>query len=340
MSTVLELRGLCVEFPTRRGTLKALNEVSFSINAGEVVGVVGESGAGKSLTGAAIIGLLEPPGRISGGEVLLDGERIDTLSDDQMRHIRGRRIGAIFQDPLTSLNPLYTVGRQIAETIVTHLPLTWSQARERAIELLESTGIPAARARIDHYPHQFSGGMRQRVVIALALAAEIEITDPQLAANEDGYVLAADFAFDLNERLEDAVAKGLILHFVADFEMTRPRWYWLDEKLVTRSQTYRLSYHALTRQYRLSTGGLHQSFDSLSGALRVLSRLRNWQVIDSKGAEKAGVRVGDSYTAALRFRLDINHAADAMRRVHHEIALLEGIFLRLGGRLLRLGHIV
>ena len=144
------------------------------------------------------------------------------------------------------------------------------------------------------------------MVPALALAAEIEITDPQLAANEDGYVLAADFAFDLNERLEDAVAKGLILHFVADFEMTRPRWYWLDEKLVTRSQTYRLSYHALTRQYRLSTGGLHQSFDSLSGALRVLSRLRNWQVIDSKGAEKAGVRVGDSYTAALRFRLDIN----------------------------------
>ena len=143
-------------------------------------------------------------------------------------------------------------------------------------------------------------------VPALALAAEIEITDPQLAANEDGYVVSADFAFDLNERLEDAVAKGLILHFVADFEMTRPRWYWLDEKLVTRSQTYRLSYHALTRQYRLSTGGLHQSFDSLSGALRVLSRLRNWQVIDSKGAEKAGLRAGDTYTAALRFRLDIN----------------------------------
>jgi hypothetical protein len=144
------------------------------------------------------------------------------------------------------------------------------------------------------------------VVPALALAAEIEITDPQLAANEDGYVVSADFAFDLNERLEDAVAKGLILHFVADFEMTRPRWYWLDEKLVTKSQTYRLSYHALTRQYRISTGGLHQSFDSLSGALRVLARLRNWQVIDSKGAEKAGVRAGDTYTAALRFRLDIN----------------------------------
>ena len=115
--------------------------------------MVGESGAGKSLTGAAIIGLLEPPGRISGGEILLEGRRIDNLSDDQMRTIRGREIGAIFQDPLTSLNPLYTVGHQIAETIVTHLPMTWSQARQRAIELLESTGIPAARERIDHYPH-------------------------------------------------------------------------------------------------------------------------------------------------------------------------------------------
>ena len=172
MSNVLELNNLSVEFPTRRGVLKALDGVSFSIAAGEVVGVVGESGAGKSLTGASIIGLLEPPGRISGGEILLEGKRIDQLPDDEMRRIRGRQIGAIFQDPLTSLNPLYTVGQQIAETIVTHLPLSWAQARERAIELLEATGIPAARERIDHYPHQFSGGMRQRVVIALALAAE------------------------------------------------------------------------------------------------------------------------------------------------------------------------
>ena len=172
MSTILELRNVSVEFPTRHGTLKALNEISFSIAAGEVVGVVGESGAGKSLTGAAIIGLLEPPGRISGGEILLAGRRIDNLSDDQMRLIRGREIGAIFQDPLTSLNPLYTVGHQLAETIVTHLPMTWSQAVTRSIELLEATGIPAARERINHYPHQFSGGMRQRVVIALALAAE------------------------------------------------------------------------------------------------------------------------------------------------------------------------
>lgn len=172
MSALLEVKNLKVEFPTRRGTLTALNDVSFHINSGEVLGIVGESGAGKSLTGSAIIGLLDPPGRISGGEILFNNRRIDNLSEARKRTIRGREIGAIFQDPLTSLNPLYTVGRQLVETIQTHLDLTANQARERAIELLESTGIPAARERIEHYPHQFSGGMRQRVVIALALAAE------------------------------------------------------------------------------------------------------------------------------------------------------------------------
>src|SRR5690606_33148023 len=171
-NALLEVRNLRVEFHTRRGVLTALDDVSFQIATGEILGVVGESGAGKSLTGTSIIGLLEPPGRIAAGEILLDGRRIDQLDEDAMRRIRGKEIGAIFQDPLTSLNPLYTVGQQLVETIMTHLPLSAAQARERAIELLESTGIPAARERIDHFPHQFSGGMRQRVVIALALAAE------------------------------------------------------------------------------------------------------------------------------------------------------------------------
>ena len=169
---LLQVRNLRVEFPTRRGTLLALDDISFDISPGEVLGVVGESGAGKSLTGAAIIGLLEPPGRVAGGQILLEGQRIDNLPQDQMRSIRGRRIGAIFQDPLTSLNPLYTVGRQLIETIQTHLPVGREEARARAIRLLQETGIPAAEQRIDQYPHQFSGGMRQRVVIALALAAE------------------------------------------------------------------------------------------------------------------------------------------------------------------------
>lgn len=173
--SLLEVKNLVVEFPHRRGTLRALDGVSFDIAPGEILGVVGESGAGKSLTGAAIIGLLEPPGRIASGEIWLHGERIDHLPPDAMRKIRGRKIGAIFQDPLTSLNPLFSVGQQLVETITTHLPMSRAQARQRAIELLGDTGIPAPEQRIDHFPHQFSGGMRQRVVIALALAAEPQL---------------------------------------------------------------------------------------------------------------------------------------------------------------------
>jgi peptide/nickel transport system ATP-binding protein len=173
--SLLEVNNLVVEFPSRHGTLRALDHISFNIAPGEILGVVGESGAGKSLTGAAIIGLLEPPGRVAGGQILLEGQRIDHLSADQMRHIRGRKIGAIFQDPLTSLNPLYTIGKQLTETIMAHLPVTPKEARQRAIDLLKDTGISAAEERIDHYPHQFSGGMRQRVVIALALAAEPQL---------------------------------------------------------------------------------------------------------------------------------------------------------------------
>ena len=172
---LLELKNLVVEFPSRHGTLRALDGISFEIAPGEILGVVGESGAGKSLTGASIIGLLEPPGRVASGEIILQGQRIDNLSNDQMRSIRGRKIGAIFQDPLTSLNPLYSIGKQLTETIQTHIPMSDAQARQRAIALLQDTGIPAAAERIDHYPHQFSGGMRQRVVIALALAAEPEL---------------------------------------------------------------------------------------------------------------------------------------------------------------------
>ena len=171
MKPLLEVDRLSVEFRTRHGSLRALNDVSFDIAPGEILGIVGESGAGKSLTGAAVVGLLEAPGRITGGRIIYDGERIDTLSDDAMRRLRGRQIGSIFQDPLTALNPLYTIGRQLVETIRTHLPLSESEATTRAVSLLEDTGIPGAAQRLGQYPHQFSGGMRQRVVIALALAA-------------------------------------------------------------------------------------------------------------------------------------------------------------------------
>lgn len=172
---LLSVRDLVVQFPTRRGVLTAIDRVSFDIHAGEVLGMVGESGAGKSLTGAAIIGLLEPPGRIAGGEIRLKGDRIDTLPPEAMRRIRGKRIGMIFQDPLTSLNPIYTIARQLVETIRTHMDVSEADARARAIALLDRVGIPAAARRIDDYPHHFSGGMRQRVVIALALAAEPEL---------------------------------------------------------------------------------------------------------------------------------------------------------------------
>jgi peptide/nickel transport system ATP-binding protein len=171
---ILSVRDLTVEFVTRRATLRALDKVSFDVARGEVLGVVGESGAGKSVTGAAIIGLIDPPGRIAGGEVVLSGERIDDLPPEAMRKVRGRRVGMIFQDPLTSLNPLYRVGEQLIETIRTHTDLDAAAARKRAIALLDEVGIPAPERRIDGYPHEFSGGMRQRVVIALALCAEPE----------------------------------------------------------------------------------------------------------------------------------------------------------------------
>jgi peptide/nickel transport system ATP-binding protein len=172
---VLDVRDLRVEFPTRRGLLTALDDVSLSIRRGEILGVVGESGAGKSMTGLAILGLLEPPGRIAGGEIHLSGDRIDTLPERGMEAVRGRRIGAIFQDPLTSLNPLFRIGDQLVETIRLHTALSRDEARARALALLKEVGIPAAEDRMDSYPHQFSGGMRQRVVIALALCAEPEL---------------------------------------------------------------------------------------------------------------------------------------------------------------------
>tara|TARA_R110002033_G_scaffold73915_2_gene125194 strand:+ start:419 stop:1384 length:966 start_codon:yes stop_codon:yes gene_type:complete len=170
--TLLELDNIVVEFPTRRGPLEAVKGLSLELDEGQILGLVGESGAGKSITGAAITGLIEPPGLIRSGQVRLRGQRIDNLAPEKMRRIRGKEIGAIFQDPLTSLNPVYTVGEQLIDTMRVHLGLDHKAARKRAIDWLAEVGIPAPEARLDQYPHQFSGGMRQRVVIALALCAE------------------------------------------------------------------------------------------------------------------------------------------------------------------------
>jgi peptide/nickel transport system ATP-binding protein len=169
---LLEVRRLRVEIDSGRGASVAVDDVSFDIPAGEVLGIVGEFGAGKSLTASAIIGLLDPPVRLAGGEIHLAGKRIDNLRPAEKRLVRGRQIGAIFQDPLTALDPLFTIGDQLVETISTHLPVSRRGARERARALLGEVGISAPERRLDHYPHQLSGGMRQRVVVALALAAE------------------------------------------------------------------------------------------------------------------------------------------------------------------------
>jgi peptide/nickel transport system ATP-binding protein len=169
---VLDIRGLVVAFPSRQESLRAIDGVSLTIAAGQVLGVVGESGAGKSVLGSSINGLLPPPGRIMAGEVLLNGQRIDNLPHRQLRALRGRDIGVIFQDPLTSLNPLFTIGDQLVETIRTHCPIGAPAAYERAIGLLHDVGIPSPAMQLRSYPHQLSGGMRQRTVIALALAAD------------------------------------------------------------------------------------------------------------------------------------------------------------------------
>ena len=171
-SPVLTIRDLTVDIPTRQGILRPVNGVSYDIAAGEILGVVGESGAGKSMAGNAVIGLLNPPAHIAAGEILLNGQRIDTLGRDAIRRLRGKEIGMVFQDPLTSLNPLLKIGDQLTETMLAHLDLTQAEARKRAIAALEEVGIPGAAQRVDSYPHEFSGGMRQRVVIALALCAE------------------------------------------------------------------------------------------------------------------------------------------------------------------------
>jgi len=170
--SLLEVKDLTVTLNRQDRQIMALDKVSFSVKPGEVLGIVGESGAGKSITGAAIINLLVPPLRRVGGTITLAGERLDTLGPRALRSVRGGRVGFVFQDPMTSLNPVITVGRQLIDTIRTHLRLDRDQARRKAIDWLDRVGLPNPDLTLDRYPHQLSGGMRQRVVIALALCAD------------------------------------------------------------------------------------------------------------------------------------------------------------------------
>ncbi|RZT95105.1 ABC transporter ATP-binding protein [Rivibacter subsaxonicus] len=297
---LLEVRGLEVEFSSRRGRVLALDRVSLSIARGEVLGVVGESGAGKSLTGAAVIGLLEPPGRISGGEIRLDGERIDHLPEPALRRIRGKRIGAIFQDPLTALNPLFTIGQQLVETIRTHLDLDAEAARERAVALLRDTGIPAPERRVDQYPHQFSGGMRQRAVIALALAAEPEL----LIADEPTTALDVSIqaqVIELLKRLtrERGVAVMLITHDMGVIAETCDRVAVMYAGHVVESGPVREVIHHPAHPY---TAGLMASIPRLDAAHATLAQIAG-----------SMPRPGD-WPAGCAFHPRCPHAQDVCRR--------------------------
>lgn len=172
--SLLEVKNLRIEYPSRHGVHAAVKSLSFSIER-EIVGVVGESGAGKSTVGNAVIDLLSPPGRIASGEVFLDGEKVSGLSPEEMRKVRGSKIGFIFQDPMTSLNPLFTVEQQLKETIHANMKVSDAEAYQRSLDLMNQVGIPQPENRLKQYPHQFSGGMRQRVVIAIALAGEPDL---------------------------------------------------------------------------------------------------------------------------------------------------------------------
>ncbi|MFA0265190.1 ATP-binding cassette domain-containing protein, partial [Vibrio cyclitrophicus] len=158
--SLLEVKNLRIEYPSRHGVHAAVKSLSFNIERGEIVGVVGESGAGKSTVGNAVIDLLSPPGRIASGEVFLDGEKVSGLSPEQMRSVRGSKIGFIFQDPMTSLNPLFTVEQQLKETIHANMKVSDQEAYQRSLDLMNQVGIPQPENRLKQYPHQFSGGMR------------------------------------------------------------------------------------------------------------------------------------------------------------------------------------
>jgi oligopeptide/dipeptide ABC transporter ATP-binding protein len=200
---LLSVEDLRVEFWTNRGTVYAVNGVSFGIDEGQTLGIVGESGSGKSVTALAMLGLLARAGRVTGGQAHYAGRDLLTLDDAQLRKIRGREIAMIFQDPLTSLNPVLTIGRQIREALETHFEIEERQARVRAAELLDQVGIPNARGRLDDYPHQFSGGMRQRAMIAMALAGEPKL----LIADEPTTALDVTIQAQILDLLRELVSE-------------------------------------------------------------------------------------------------------------------------------------
>jgi oligopeptide transport system ATP-binding protein len=202
-ASLLDVQDLRVEFTTRRGVVHAVNGISFEISAGETLGIVGESGCGKSVTSLAILGLLAGNGRVRSGRAVFQGRDLLTQKDRALRKTRGREIAMIFQDPMTSLNPVLTIGRQIRETLETHFDMNRKQAEARAAELIDRVGIPSAKARLRDYPHQFSGGMRQRAMIAMALACEPKL----LIADEPTTALDVTIQAQILDLLRELVAE-------------------------------------------------------------------------------------------------------------------------------------
>jgi oligopeptide transport system ATP-binding protein len=202
-ASLLDVQDLRVEFTTRRGVVHAVNGISFEISAGETLGIVGESGSGKSVTSLAILGLLAGNGRVRSGRAVFQGRDLLTQKDRALRKTRGREIAMIFQDPMTSLNPVLTIGRQIRETLETHFDMNRKQAEARAAELIDRVGIPSAKARLRDYPHQFSGGMRQRAMIAMALACEPKL----LIADEPTTALDVTIQAQILDLLRELVAE-------------------------------------------------------------------------------------------------------------------------------------
>ena len=214
MVPLLEVKGLGVEFQTRGGTAHVLEDIQLHIQRGETLGLVGESGCGKSITALALMRLIpQPPGRITSGQILFDGQDLLQLPEAQMRRVRGNRISMIFQEPMTSLNPAYSVGDQITESVRLHQGLNAKDGLARAVEMLEAVGIPDALRRVHEYPHQFSGGMRQRVMIAMALACQPDVLiadEPTTALDVTVQAQIFDLIRDLRERSGTAVL--LITH--------------------------------------------------------------------------------------------------------------------------------
>ena len=311
MSRLLEVQNLQTQFPTRAGLVKSVNGVSFYIDEGELLGLVGESGCGKSITALSIMRLIAEPGRIAGGSIKFKGEELTTASDDRMRAIRGNDIAMIFQDPMTSLNPVYTVGEQIAEALRLHRKLDKKQAWDAAIEAMKEVSIPSPERRVNDYPHQLSGGMRQRVMIAMALACDPEL----LIADEPTTALDVTIQAQILELLDDLrktrkLAVLLITHDLGVIAETADRvCVMYTGKIVEESGVEEI----FAKPKHPYTQGLLKSVPKLSiGAIEKEERL---QTIEGTVPSPTNLPDGCHFAPRCAFRME--------RCVHGEIPLYE-----------------